>query len=121
MAVKDIKEYYYKMQAQYLEMKADLADFEQDLKNGRITEEQMQQAIDEVQALEVNYSRLTYIMYLLEAPNRRSKKERYHTRNSKVYKALKEAKADEESVIAENKSALDTFRQQLKTLKEKNR
>ena len=33
MAVKDVKEYYYKMFAQYLEMKNDLADFEEALKN----------------------------------------------------------------------------------------
>ena len=29
MAVKDVKRYYYAMLNQYLEMKADLADFEQ--------------------------------------------------------------------------------------------
>ena len=33
MALKDVKKYYFTMLAQYLEMKADLADFEQALQN----------------------------------------------------------------------------------------
>ena len=48
MAVKDVKEYYYKMLAQYLEMKADLADFEQALKDGFITEDQVVEAKEEL-------------------------------------------------------------------------
>ena len=41
MAIKDVKQYYYSMQAQYLEMKADLQDFEEALAAGYITEEQL--------------------------------------------------------------------------------
>jgi hypothetical protein len=121
MAVKDVKEYYYKMLAQYLEIKNDLADFEEALKNGFITEDQMQAAIEEVNALQLNYDRLTYIMYLLELPNRRSKHERHNKANKKVLNALKERKADTDSVELENKSALDHFRKELKRLKDENK
>jgi len=119
MAVRDVKEYYYKMLAQYLEMKNDLADFEEALKNGYITEDQMQTALEEVNALQVNYDRLTYIMYLLELPNRRSKHAKYHRANKKVFEALKEHKATTEAVELENKSALDHFRAELKKLRNK--
>ena len=34
MAVKDVKEYYFKLIAQKAELEADLADFEEALKNG---------------------------------------------------------------------------------------
>lgn len=118
MAVKDVKEYYFKMLAQYLEMKNDLADFEEALKNGFITEDQMQAAIEEVNALQLNYDRLTYIMYLLELPNRRSKHAKHNKANRKIIEALKDRKADIESVELENKSALDHFRKELKKLKE---
>ena len=113
-----MKEYYFKMLAQYLEMKNDLADFEEALKNGFITEDQMQAAIEEVNALQLNYDRLTYIMYLLELPNRRSKHAKHNKANRKIIEALKDRKADIESVELENKSALDHFRKELKKLKE---
>ena len=119
MAVKDVKEYYYKMLAQYLEMKNDLADFEEALKDGFITEDQMQAAIEEVNALQLNYDRLTYIMYLLELPNRKSKHARHNKANKKVVDALKDRKADIDSVELENKSALDHFRAELKKLRNK--
>ena len=66
MAVKDVRKYYYTMLAQYLDEKQNLADFEEALKDGLITEEQMQEALDTVASLETNYYRLTYIMYLLD-------------------------------------------------------
>lgn len=121
MAVNDVKDYYYKMLAQYLEMKADLVDFEQALKDGFITEDQMQTAIEEVNALQVNYDRLTYIMYLLELPKRDSKKIKYNKANKKLLAAFKNKKADINAVELENKSALDNFRKELKRLETKNK
>lgn len=120
MAVKDVRDYYFTMQAQILEMKADLADFEEALRNGFITEDKMQAAIDEVAALQLNYDRLTYIMYLLEMPNRKSKKAKYNKANKKLVEEFKNRKADIDSVVDENKSALDAFRAELKKLKEEN-
>ena len=121
MAVKDVKKYYFKMAAQYLEMKNDLADFEEALKSGFITEDQMQAAIEEVNALQINYDRLTYIMYLLELPNRQTKHKKHNNANKKVLKALKERKADQLSVEIENCSALNKFREELKRLKAENK
>ena len=77
MAIRDVKEYYYAMLAQYLEEKQNLEDFSDALKEGLITEEQMQDAIDNVASLEENYHRLAYIMYLFNMPSRATKKPRY--------------------------------------------
>ena len=116
MAVKDVKEYYFKLIAQKAELEADLADFEEALKNGFITEEQMQAAKDELIPYQINLDRLTYIMYLLELPNRKAKKAKFANQNKKVLNELEKRKADEQSVIAENKSALDAFRKEVKNL-----
>lgn len=116
MAVKDVKEYYFKLQAQKAELEADLADFEEALQNGFITEEQMQAAKDELTPYQINLDRLTYIMYLLELPARDSKKARFTNQNQKILNELKKRKADEDSVIDENKSALDNFRKEVKKL-----
>ena len=116
MAVKDVKEYYFKLIAQKAELEADLADFEEALKNGFITEEQMQAAKDELVPYQINLDRLTYIMYLLELPNRKAKKAKFAKQNKKILDELEKRNADEQSVISENKSALDAFRKEVKEL-----
>ena len=116
MAARDVKEYYFKLIAQKAELEADLADFEEALKNGFITEEQMQAAKDELIPYQINLDRLTYIMYLLELPNRKAKKAKHNKANKKIIEALKDRKADAESVELENKSALDAFRKEVKEL-----
>ena len=116
MAAKDVKEYYFKLIAQKAELEADLADFEEALKNGFITEEQMQAAKDELIPYQINLDRLTYIMYLLELPNRKTKKAKFAKQNKKIIDELERRKADEQSVIYENKSALDAFRKEVKEL-----
>ena len=116
MAVKDVKEYYFKLIAQKAELEADLADFEEALKNGFITEEQMQAAKDELVPYQINLDRLTYIMYLLELPNKKTKKAKFANQNKKILDELGKRNADEQSVIAENKSALDAFRKEVKEL-----
>ena len=116
MAARDVKEYYFKLIAQKAELEADLADFEEALKNGFITEEQMQAAKDELIPYQINLDRLTYIMYLLELPNRKTKKAKFAKQNKKILDELGKRNADEESVIAENKRALDAFRKEVKEL-----
>ena len=116
MAVKDVKEYDFKLIAQKAELEADLADFEEALKNGFITEEQMQAAKDELIPYQINLDRLTYIVYLLELPNRKTKKAKFAKQNKKIIDELERRKADEQSVIYENKSALDAFRKEVKEL-----
>jgi len=119
MAVRDFKKYLVKIQGQYLEMKADLADFDEAFRNGHITEEQLKTAKDDVYVVEQNYQRLLYVAYLLEMPRKEAKKEKYARANKKVTKALSEMKADEQSVFDENKSALDHLRKELKELTKK--
>ena len=116
MAVRDVKEYYFKLIAQKAELEADLADFEEALKSGFITEEQMQAAKDELIPYQINLDRLTYIMYLLELPNRKAKKAKFAKQNKKILNELEKRNADEQSVISENKSALDAFRKEVKEL-----
>ena len=98
MAVIDVKKYYYKMLAQYLEMKQDLADFEEALEGGFITEEQVMAAKEEVNRLEENYQRLTYIMYLLELPKRSSRREKFEKSNERFMTKFKQVGADIDSM-----------------------
>ena len=119
MAVKDVRDYYYKLQAQKVELEADIADFEEAFQNGFITEDQVQAAKEELVPYQINLDRLTYIMYLLELPAKKSKKAKYAKQNKKILAELKNRKADEDSVLDENKSALDNFRKEVNKLLDK--
>lgn len=116
MARKDVRDYYFSMLAQYLEEKENLSDFEDALKSGHITEERMQEALEIVDKLEENYHRLTYIMYLLDMPNKKAKKDTYSLQNKTVVEALKKLGADENSIKKENFDALKHFKLALSEL-----
>lgn len=119
MAIKDVRHYFYTMLAQYVEEKQNLADFEEALKDGLITEEQMQEATETVASLEANYYRLAYIMYLLDMPNRKSKKDAYVKQYKTILDELTKLGADIDSVKAENSDALIHFKAALKALNKK--
>ena len=117
MAVKDVRNYFYNMLGQYLEEKQNLADFEEALKEGHITQEQMQEALDTVANLETNYHRLVYIMYLLDMPNRGSKKASYVKQHKTILNELKRLGADIDAIKEENSDALIHFKAALNALK----
>lgn len=121
MAVKDVRHYFYTMLAQYIEEKQNLADFEKVLKEGLITEEQMKEATENVANLEANYYRLAYIMYLLEMPNRESKKKGYIKQHKIILDELVRLGADINSIKEENSDALIHFKATLKALEKKRR
>jgi uncharacterized membrane protein YebE (DUF533 family) len=118
MAIRDVKQYYYSMLGQYLEMKADLQDFEQALADGYITEDKLESIREEVNLIETNYERLSYIMYLLEMPKRPQKKAKFSKTNKALEEYFSNQAASEQEIKIENNSALDQLRKKLKELKE---
>lgn len=117
MALKDVKQYYINMLNQYVEIKNDMSDFEQGLKDGYITEEQLAEAKADVERLKANVDRLTYIMYLFELPNKKAKKIKYKNFNTKLESYFVENGADEQSIIDENKSVIAHFKSEMTNLK----
>lgn len=119
MAVKDVRQYFFTMLNQYLEEKNNLADFQEALKEGLITEDQMSEVMEIVAGLEANYHRLVYIMYLLDMPARQDKKAAYVRQYKNILAELKALGVDEESIKQENTDALILFKAALNKLKNK--
>lgn len=117
MALRDVKEYYYKVQAQYLEMKADLEDFNEALQAGHITEDQLAGVKNDVFQLEQNYNRLTYILFLLEQPRRKEKVKCFKKRNEGLLNYFTDTQSSKEEVLLENESVLVHLRKELEELK----
>ena len=119
MAIRDVREYFYTMLAQYLEEKQNLTDFAEALRDGLITEEQMHDAMASVADLEENYHRLAYIMYLFNMPNRATKKSGYIRQHKPILDEFKRLGVDLDSIKDENVDALKHFKAALKELKGK--
>lgn len=120
MALRDVKEYYYNTMMQYLTMKEDLADFEQALADGYITEDKLEVVKADIAAVEQNYQRLAYIMFLFNLPQRKHKQEKFLKANTKLIDEFARLKADKDAVINGNKDILSHFKQELQRLSESN-
>ena len=109
MAKRDVDNYFIGVQAQYFTMLKEVKDFEKEMQEGRFSEEQFRQAQEEVAKLKENYERLSYIMLLLNEPNRNSKKAGYRKRNALVYDYL--AKSSDCYIKSENGDVLKKLKE----------
>lgn len=116
MAVKDVKRYYYSILGQYVEMKESLKDFQEAFEAGHFTEDQLEDIKANIAALEENYNRISYIMYLLEMPARKEKQAKYKKSNNKLEEYFKITDSATENIVSENNSLLDNIRKELKKL-----
>lgn len=114
MSKKHVENYYLKMVSDYTEMKEVLEELQKSITDDptSVNMEYINAIKEKVKLLESNYKRLSYIMFLLNMPNRDSKKERYITREHKKLDAIPEN--DRRSAVeTENKEALDLIKNKL--------
>ena len=116
MAVKDVKKYYLKMLSQYTEEKENLKDYEQAFKDSFITEDQLDEAKAYFAALETNFERIKYIMFLLDSPKRAAKKPKYNKQYKKQLEEFEKRKATESQVVEENKKLMGEINDSLDKL-----
>lgn len=119
MAVKDVKEYYKKVENQYFEMLNDSKDYTDALEKGFLTEEQVNQAFQMINKVKENYLRLSYILMLLQEPQRKEKKNSYKRMNSKIYNSQLVMSNSDKAVIDENEDTLKNFKLYVQNIKEK--
>lgn len=121
MALRDVKKYYYDVQGQLIAAKEDLADFNVALESGFITEDKLSAVMDELAQIQINYDRLSYIMYLFELPVNKKKNKKFRASNTDLEQYFEANNATNTAVINENTSMLTSLRAELKKLKkEKN-
>lgn len=101
MAVKHIKEYYEQVCEQYVQMNEELRDFQKEVENGLVEPERIENLKKMIEPLKNNYMTLSWIMYLLNQPNRDSKERAYQKRNKKFIESL-DKNFDKESIMKQN-------------------
>ena len=117
MAIRDFNLYLANVQAQVLATKNDLADFEQGLKDGYVTEQQVEDLRAEYQRMDDNYQRLLYVGYLLELPKSKWRKKRFRRKHDDLEIYRDKANATEDKVIKENEVAMELIKNEIAKLK----
>ena len=110
--IRDVINYYNEVTKNYNDMRAELKDAEELLKESSVAPEVVETMKKMVEPIKLNYETLSYFMYLLNKPAKKSKQERYAGQNKKLIKASGNRTA--QNVVDENKTALNS----LKTIKE---
>ena len=111
MARRDVLIYFKQVEDQYLEMLADVKDYEKDHEAGYISDEKYNELLAQIDIVKVNYERISYIVFLLNAPARDSKKSKYMKQNKKLSGGLANSSLDK--VLNENADALKKIKELL--------
>lgn len=110
MAIKHVREYYERMVSDYTEMKRVLSEMESLSEDkASIALENIDSIREQVRVLEANYNRLSYIMFLLNQPNKEKKKVRYIKRENKKLSNIPNEDR-KEAVEQENTAVIQTLK-----------
>ena len=112
MSVKDIKKYYEEVAEQYLEMRNELKDFSELAEKQMFEPERLDAIKESIQPLMRNYEVLSYIMYLLNKPNKKEKQKKYEKMNAKLLATIKQGNT-EDGVIEENENVIQKLKKQI--------
>ena len=115
MSLKHFKKFYKQQESNYYRMLATSKEFDKLVKEGKADPEQVEQAHLIIANLETNYKRLSYVLYLLNLPNRKEKEIKYRIKNKKIEDALKGHTA--EDIIREDEDALKEFKKHIEGIK----
>jgi ribosome recycling factor len=113
MSVKHIKEYYEEVSAQYHELLNELKDFEKEAQEGMIEPERLDMIKENIKPLTNNYQTLSWIMFLLNKPNKKQKHKTYERQNQKRLNSL-DKRFSKEGVINTNNDTLDRLKADFK-------
>ena len=116
MAVRHIKEYYEKMADQYMEMQDNLKEIEKDLANGLVEPEFLERLQEQIKPIKDNYLTLSYIMFLLNQPNRDSKVRKYEQQNKKLLSSIP-FENTKEGKISQNNETIKNLKNIMNTTK----
>ena len=108
MAVKHVKEYYEQICNQYVQMNQELRDFQKEVENGLVEPERIDNLKKIIEPLKNNYMTISWIMYLLNQPQRPSKERAYERRNRKFLETL-DNKFKKESILKENEDVINNI------------
>lgn len=114
MSKKHVEDYYLRMLSDYSEMRNVLEQLQKSISEdpSSVNMEYINTVKEKVKVLEANYKRLSYIMFLLNMPNKKDKIERYKKREHKKLDEIP-IKDRRDNIEKENSNTIDTIKSAL--------
>lgn len=109
MSKKAVEKYYKEISDQYHEMIENLKDLEKEVLNELVEPERLERLKADIAPLKANWERWTYMMFLLNEPQRKRKHEAYRRANKKMIENLDPANSIE-NVLQENRDVLSSMK-----------
>ena len=109
MSKKAVEKYYNEITDQYHEMIENLKDMEEEVKNELVAPERLDNLKAMIAPLKDNWERWTYMMFLLNEPQRKGIREAYHRANKKKLQNLDPRNSIEET-IQENAAVISSMK-----------
>lgn len=109
MSKKDVDNYYFEVADNYHELMENLRDMEDEVRNGMISPERLDNLKQTIQPIKDNYETLSYIIFLLNKPTRKEKVPAYIRRNKKFLSNIDESNT-KDGILTTNKKILDNLK-----------
>ena len=113
MSIKHVREYYDNICRDYHEMIEALIEAEEDAQNNLVTPEAVENLNTLVKPMKDNYERWSYMMFLLNMPNKKEKKRAYLKQNKKKVELI-EQNNNLEAIHKENVDSINEVKQAFK-------
>lgn len=108
MSKKHVDDYFDIIANQYHDMLESLRDMEEECTKGLLDPDRLEQMKKLIEPLKQNYMRISYIMYLLNKPNREKKVKRYEEQNKKLLNSIpKEDRLN--GIVEENQHTINNI------------
>ena len=117
MSRRDVIEGFKKVENQYLSMLKNVEEYDKALKDKFITQEQFDQVQNLLRDFKINYDRWSYIIFLLNSPNKKEKKLSYEKQNSKLVSHFDKTKSTLKDTLQEDEDCLKVFKQYIEEIK----
>jgi len=105
MSVKAVRKYYDQICEQYQEMMENIHDLEAEAAQGMVEPERIERLKAQIAPIKQNYERWSYMIFLLNQPERKKKQPRYKAQNRRLLNSLSRGNSLE-GVLEENREAL---------------
>ena len=105
MSVKHVKKYYEEIRSQYNEMLENLKDAEQELADQIVDLDYVERLKTIIKPIKDNYERWSYMMFLLNQPERKQKIPAYKQRMNKFIADMEKSNSID-AVIEENNESI---------------
>ena len=110
MALKDLRNYYDRVCQDYKEAIQEIREFEKECENNLVPIERVDQLKLTMAPLMRNYEQISYLMFLLNMPTKKSKQQKYNKANRKKIEAIVKEENRTDALLQTNRDVIDKLK-----------